>query len=47
MKNTDLNRSREYETRRLVPAALATYLTTTFIATPAVVTGIAVGISAL
>lgn len=47
MKHTDLNRSRDYETRRLVPAAVVTYLTTTFVATPAIVTGIAVGISAL
>jgi hypothetical protein len=47
MNNEKINQDREFETRKLVPAALVTYLTTTFVATPTVVTGIAVAISAL
>ena len=47
MNMTYFNRNREYETRKLVPTALISYLAATFIAIPALVSGVAAGISNL
>ena len=47
MNMTYFNRNREYETRKLVPVALISFLAATFIAIPVIVSAVSVGISNL